>query len=310
MFSCKPNTQPENLSNQKALESNDWFKGGVDRFYLAYLSEGEKIHPGFLQRYGEQFFFGIGCYGEIADSKALLSVPVAPGSKTLKKIAINKRTMLHEFPLYFGEGRPPKKGQCKILLGSEDDPQKITNPEELLNGGQGWGVANNFFAAGLSCLGLAIAGTKLVATAVAGGYATVQTGGLAAPAVVPPLLADGAAVATSGYFCSVNANKSVGGIKKYQMAENQKVFGNALKQASEIARNKMRANGLKETYDNLRRSHNPLKISVAAAIWNKILVESFNEDVKGKFENGWGNETKFFDAVESIQTEIMSNSTL
>lgn len=303
---CKQS--PEMLSEQKALSGKDWFKGGTDRFYLAYLSEGEEIHPGFQQRYGEQFFFGIGCYDESNDPKAILSVPTYPGSKELVKKPINKRTMLHEFPLYFGEGRPPKKGMCKILLGSEQDPQQITNGKELLKGANGWGVANNSFAAGLTCLGLAVAGAKLVATAVAGGYATVQTAGVAAPAVIPPLVADGVAVATSGYLCGLKTVGTFHEIQKFQMTENQKVFGYALKKASQITMNKLRAEGLTATYDNLRNSRNPLKISVAAAIWNKILVESFNEDVEGSFENGWGKGSKFFDAVKSIQTDMLTRA--
>ena len=93
-------------SKTKALSSNDWFKDGVDRFYLAYMDTETRISSGHPEKYGHQFFFGVGCYGESPDPKALLSVPVAPGSRITKQIPLNERTMLHEFPVVFDQSSP------------------------------------------------------------------------------------------------------------------------------------------------------------------------------------------------------------
>ena len=52
---------------------------------------------------------------------------------------------------------------------------------------------------------------------------------------------------------------------------------------------------------------NPEKTAVAVGIWNRYFVESFKRDVNGTFENSWGRETKFFDAVTQIQTDLLGS---
>ena len=218
--------------------------------------------------------------------------------------------MLHEFPVVFDQssGRPSQKGQCRILLGDRNEAQQIRNGLDLTAGGDKVGLALNWFGTGLSCLGMGVTSAKMAATLIAGGYATAATGGAAAPIVIPPLFADGLALTSSTFFCTTKVGNIPGSIRKYQARENQKVLANALSKASDIASKDLIASPQTfARYNQLRR--NASTINVSAAIWNKLFVRVFNKRVHGTFENGWGHGTKFFDAVESIQTEVLTGST-
>jgi hypothetical protein len=301
-FSCKL-ISPE-TSGINALSSNDWFKLGVDRFYLAYLDAGDRIHPNFPQRFGEQFFFGIGCYGEARNPSTMVSILEAPNSVRQVNIALNKRTMLHQFPIYHGDGHPPKRGMCKILLGSAESPQMISNNSDLSKGGSVGGVATMFLGAAVPCVTSAVLVKTIFfssAVAVAG---AANTGGASIVALAPGINAQTVALGSSAYFCSVNTHKSFIAVSKYQMDENQKLFALAMDRAGKIALDKIRISGQYDAYQNLQKSRDLLEHGVASAIWNKTLVESFNEHVVDKFQNGWGTDSKFFDAVSSIEMEV------
>ena len=99
-------------STGKALSSNDWFKDGVDRFYLAHKAAGSFISANFDVRYGEQFLMGIGCYGEPKDPEAYVEVPVDSLGAVMTTKKLNERKFLHEFPIVYNT-ELPQKGQCK-----------------------------------------------------------------------------------------------------------------------------------------------------------------------------------------------------
>lgn len=293
-------------STGKALSSNDWFKDGVDRFYLAHKAAGSFISANFDVRYGEQFLMGIGCYGEPQDPEAYVEVPVDTLGSVMTTKKLNERKFLHEFPVVYNT-ELPQKGQCKILLGDPYEARQIINGAELAEGGSMGGLMMGYMGAGLSCSMFVLATGKLVATAIAGGYATAQTGGALGPIVIPPLLLHGAAVGSSAYFCGVRTGHAIRGFTAFQVKENHKVLANAMNEASRLANKKIVDAGFSETYDGLVETLNPEKTAVAAGIWNRYFVESFNKDVNGTFENGWGRETKFFDAVTQIQTDLLGS---
>ena len=49
-------TDTQDLSKTKAMSSSDWFKDGVDRFYLAHLDSKTKIDDAYNYTYGDRFF--------------------------------------------------------------------------------------------------------------------------------------------------------------------------------------------------------------------------------------------------------------
>lgn len=303
-ISCRPTFLWDSKSETQAMSSKDWFKNGVDRFYLASLDAGDKIHPAHKEKYGDQFFFGIGCYGEPKDPETLSKVKETANGIDVIAIPLNKRTKLHQFPLYYGEGRPKKPGYCKILLGSEEEPQQISRDGMLKEGGDIGGVATVFLGAAIPCVTSAVLVKTIFLSGAAAGAGAPVSGGTSIAVLAPLINAQTVALGSSAYFCAINSVGTKNSVTKYQMKENQKLFSKSLDKASEIAISRLKVSGEYDKYKKLQDSFEPSKMSVAAAIWNRYLIESYNEYVDDRFENGWGTETKFFDAVSSIETEV------
>ena len=141
-------------------------------------------------------------------------------------IPLSQRTMLHQFPIT--ESDTPKKGECKIILGSSINARQIINDASLEAGGDRSNVTEKLAGTTLGCFGLLAMSTKFVATAVAGGYATAQTAGAAAPVIIPAIVADASGVLTAGFYCTLKTGESMEAIGEYQVAENQKLFTKTL----------------------------------------------------------------------------------
>lgn len=283
-----------------ALSSDDWFKDGVDRFYLAHLDSGGLIEPDYDYTYGDRFFFGIGCYGEHEDPEALTEVPARKGSKQKIKIPLNERTKLYQFPI--SNFDKPEKGLCKILLGSKKTPRQIANGESLRTGGDANSVVERVVYASLGCTSMIAAGIKFVGTLLAGGYATAQTGGVAAPVAASAIAIDGAGTISSGLVCAFKVQSSIDAVREYQLKQNHRLLSRALDRATDLTIESLDQSGMLSVYNKLALSGS--NHVLAGAIWNKEFVKTFNKSIDDRFENGWGRGTKFFDAVEKVQTEF------
>ena len=111
--SCKKSN-----SAQKAAESDDWFRNGVDRFYFA-MAPQEMSQEGSQAKVGQNMLWGIGCKGEPKDPAALVDAPTKCDNSKRARIPLNERTMVHQFPMASGQD-DFKDGKCRILLGDED----------------------------------------------------------------------------------------------------------------------------------------------------------------------------------------------
>lgn len=299
-------------SDITAMESNDWFKDGVDRFYLAHLSNEKLILEGYPQTQGEKYFFGVGCYGEPADPTSKIKVKKSAHSKETIAIPLNKRTMLYQFDL-IDRYEEPQKGKCKILLGDRISPRQISNGGKLIAKDTDYGTSKMrlgqvLSANALGCSLFVAKAAKFAATAVAGGFATAKTAGVAAPVVVPVIVLESGELASSGLFCMLWTNLTIETLDKFKIGENQKILSLALAKAADYALHEMELDGAFDNYQQLANSGDPKEIFVAAAIWNKYFIPAFNEKISDQFENGWGGATKFFNAVEKVETEYMSNA--
>jgi len=301
LFSCK-NTQE---SNEEALNGNDWFKNGVDRFYLAYINSDIRMLRNGPETYGQQFFFGVGCYGESKDPHAQVQVKKDPQSSVFVTKKLSEREMLHEFDLVVSTEKP-KPGQCKILLGDENDAIQISHLKSY-RGGTKAALGVVFTTTGVVCIGSIAQTAKFVGEVMAAAGASVVSKGAAAPALLPPLTLDGINTlgAIAGCGGSLKGSFEVG--KNYNRDENKKLFAHAIIKAINLANNDLKNDPKKYArYVTLRR--NLYNVEVAAAIWNPILVRKFNREIHGFFENGWGESQKFFDAVKLIQTDALTTS--
>ncbi|MEI8027833.1 MAG: hypothetical protein WCI18_15900 [Pseudomonadota bacterium] len=293
------------VSSPQALSSNDWFKTGVDRFYLAWIKTDAFISPSHQELFGQQFFLGVGCYGEEKDGSKEVSVRNAPHSDVYITKKLNERVMLHEFDIV-PKSSTPKPGQCKILLGDVDTAQQISNVKSMTAGGKAGAAALVFGSSGFVCMGSLLQTVKFVGLAGAAMFSTSATAGAAAPFAVPPLLGDGVATGASLVGCGAAAVGATNTRLNYMTSENKKLFASSLLEASELANTTLKADKiLFSRYNSLRRAF--ATMDVAAAIWNPIFVREFNHKVNQSFENGWFTSEKFFDAVRSIQTETLNS---
>ena len=294
------------VSSPKVLSSNDWLKEGVDRFYLAWVKTDAFIAPGQQELYGQQFFFGVGCYGEAQDGSKVISVRTAPGSHGYVTKKLHERVMLHEFDIV-AKGATAKPGQCKILLGNVDTAQQISNLGSMTAGGDKGAVGLVFGSSGFVCIGSVLQTAKFVGLASASFFSSTSTAGGAAPVVIPPLLSDGITTGASLVGCGAALVGSSNSRLNYMKEENKKLFATSLLEASALANQSLKADKiLYSRYSVLRRAF--ATVDVAAAIWNPIFVREFNLKVNRNFENGWFSNEKFFDAVRSIQTETLNSA--
>ena len=217
-------------SDITAMESNDWFKDGVDRFYLAHLSNEKLILEGYPQTQGEKYFFGVGCYGEPADPTSKIKVKKSADSKETIAIPLNKRTMLYQFDL-IDKYEEPQKGKCKILLGDRISPRQISNGGKLIAKDTQYGISMIKLGQGIS--GNALVCCLFVAKALQFATKRIANVGKAAKSPVSAIaegfiakLAIGVEygeLATSGFFVScgqtlrlkLSTNLRLVGIKRF-----------------------------------------------------------------------------------------------
>ena len=293
------------------MSSNDWFKDGVDRFYLAHTSNSKRILEEHPETYGDRYFIGIGCYGEPQNPKEKILVPKSKGSKEKVEMALDERTMVYQFNIV--DSKKPKKGECKILLGDTVSPQQISNGKHLKNKNTSHGTtataaAQKVGAASLSCFTFAASAIKFGGAVVGGTLVTVKSAGTAAPVVIPLLAVEVASLTSSGLFCVLWVGWAQDSVRDFKISENHKLFAEAMDKAGKLTIEAMEKEGSLDRYNELVLSQDPKNIAVASALWNKHFVNQFNKKVDERFENGWGKETKFFDAVEKLQTEYLSGA--
>ncbi|MCA2960026.1 MAG: hypothetical protein IOD12_07225 [Silvanigrellales bacterium] len=109
-----------NSSGVRALESDDWLRDGVDRFYLAVAPQGISMEGATSDaQVGQEMLFGIGCFGEPKERNALVDVPPDACGNGPTKLPLNERHFVHQFPMASDPSKP-KKGECVVLMGDED----------------------------------------------------------------------------------------------------------------------------------------------------------------------------------------------
>ena len=145
-----------NKSKVKALQSKDWNRNGVDRFYLAVGTTGAALEGSKDLTAGQEMIFGLGCFGESKDPRALSWVKDSscPGGKA--QIALNDRSMMAEFPMAADE-KNPKAGECVMLMGDNSLLKNLNkSPKEFASGASGDVVRNTLLSVGVCGMTLAL----------------------------------------------------------------------------------------------------------------------------------------------------------
>ena len=149
-------------SKVKALQSKDWNRNGVDRFYLAVGTTSAALEGSKDLTAGQDMIFGVGCFGESKDPRALSWVKdtSCPGGKA--QIALNERTMMAEFPMA-ADPQKPKAGECVLLMGDNSLLQNLNkNPHEFAAGPSGDVVRNAIVSTGACGLTLGLVLTPAI----------------------------------------------------------------------------------------------------------------------------------------------------
>ena len=244
------------------MSSSDWFKDGVDRFYLAHLDSKTKIDDAYNYTYGDRFFIGVGCYGEPEDQHSLVKVKASAFSSDEITIPLSQRTMLHQFPIT--DSDTPKKGECKIILGSSINARQIINDASLEAGGDRSNVTEKLAGTTLDALGFL---QCLQSSWRQLSLGAMQQHKLLEPhQLSPAIVADASGVLTAGFYCTLKTGESMEAIGEYQVAENQKLFTKTLLKASEKAKYMLQASGNISSFEQLSNAADPQKKLLASAI--------------------------------------------
>ena len=314
----------------KTIEDESWFKDGVDRFYLAYADQGNFIDSS-PQRLGWEILMGVGCYGEPKNRDTLVDESTSSEESTenqqkplesqspLSQMGAKRlidRELITDFPLAKDPSKP-KKGECVVLLGSESEQAQFIKSmdEDTVKA-----MMMKLGGASAACWGLATSGLMLAF--LAGATATTSGGAAAVIAAAAPsaitFLTIGSAT-TSAWYCGTGVHSTFESLANYQKDENKKLFFKTFARAEELAKAKMKSTPTSNAdishldfYIALEKEgktkRDPAKLRHAVAVLNPFIVRAFNQDIVEKMEQGWFKETKFFDAIKSIKTEVLEDS--
>jgi hypothetical protein len=325
-------------SGVKSIRSDDWFRSGVDRFYLATIPADIRSAENPRVNVGQEILVGVGCFGEPREAASLVSVPSSSCAAKKAKIPMNERIRLQDFPMAEDPARP-KAGQCVLLLGPEElvnvartQPDRL-NTAAVSTSAVSAAIATN--ACGLSlALGTAFFVQKSVLSgAIAGDkegvtFARKMLNYFGENNLVPsfysnehPVYAlkanerlqgktaaeientDKILVGQAVLPCS-EYNKSVWDILGTANKNDvRKVFFAAMAEADRRAALRVRQGTFFTEFANaLQRG----QMRSASAIYNPIFAYEFNRNVDARASQGWGGfgAQKFFDEIRKINSEL------
>lgn len=325
-------------SKVKTISSDDWFRQGVDRFYLATIPTGLKLPDSRSVNVGQDILVGVGCFGEPKDPATPVEIDALSCAGKKAKIPLNERIRLQDFPMAANPAKPTP-GQCVLLLGPSELVQTLqTKPEKLLDSGVNTAAISAAIATNACGLSMALGSSFFVQRAAISGtivsekdsisfarrmlmyfgennlvpglysnehpvYALKATESLQGktPAELAKLekLVVGQAVLPCNEF-----SKSIWDV--LGIANNKdvrKVFFKAMAEADRRAAQRVRQGAYFAEFAEALQKGN---LRAAAGIYNPIFAFEFNRNVDAKASQGWGGfgNQKFFDEIRAINQEL------
>lgn len=325
-------------SSVKTISSNDWFRNGVDRFYLATVPSKVRYPNAQTVKVGQDALVGLGCFGESKKYDEIVSVEDKACQSSSRKIPLNERTRLKDFPLA-ADPRNPNAGECVLLLGPSEVVESLkSEPERFLHGMLDTAAINAATATNACGLSLALGHSyflkktsldqQLTSAADAVGFARKLLMYLGGNNVVPAMYNG-----THPVY-ALKANESLQGKSPEQLAAMEKMLvGQAVLPCGEYEKSVWELLGLTQTkevrkifFRSLaeadRRTAQRVRQSqffpefasalhrgdlrTAAGIYNPIFAFEFNRNVNATAAQGWGGfgTQKFFDEIRTISEEL------
>lgn len=325
-------------SSVKTISSNDWFRNGVDRFYLATVPSSVRYPKAQTVRVGQDALIGLGCFGESKNQNETVTVQGKSCAGETYDIALNERIRLDDFPLA-ADPQNPNAGECVVLLGSTEVVETLrTEPEKFLHGMLDTAAISAATATNACGLSLAVGHSfflkkvsldqQMTSAADAVGFARRLLMYLGANNLVP------AVYNGTHPVYALKANDSLQGKSPEELASLDKLLvGQAVLPCGEYEKSIWELLGIAQSRDARkvlfralaeadRRTAQRVRQSeffpefadalhrgdlrAAAGIYNPIFAFEFNRNVNESASQGWGGfgTQKFFDEIRTINREL------
>lgn len=327
-------------SNFKSISSDDWFRNGVDRFYLATLPS-KLLHQGATTvRVGQDILVGVGCFGEPKEPATPVDIADPGCASKRAQIPLNQRIRLQDFPLAEDPSHP-KAGQCVLLLGSSEVVKRVQEkPQEFVSGPLATAALSAATATNACGMSLALGQAFYLQKAIVTGAINSEKESLVFARKLLSYFGENNLV-PSFYtgehpVYALKPNASLQGKDATQVAQFDKLLvGQAILPCSEFNKSIWELLGIaskkdlrkvffqamaeadRRTAQRIRQSESFGEFAAAlqrgdlrtaAGIYNPIFAYEFNRNVEAKASQGWGGfgVQKFFDEVRAINSELLA----
>lgn len=327
-------------SQVKTISSDDWFRNGVDRLYLATVPTGLAMRESRSVVVGQDVLVGVGCFGEPKDPRTPVAVTAPSCAGRKAKIPMNERIRLDDFPMA-DDPRNPKAGQCVLLLGPSELIKTIQlKPESLVEGPVATAAMTTAIATNACGLSLALGNAFYLQQALLNQKTATERGGVEFAKkmlnyfgennLVPALYANEHPV------YAITSQENLQGKSPEDLAKMDKLqVGQAVLPCSQFSKSVWEVLGLASRSDVRRIFFNAMaeadrraalrvrqgayfvefagaiqkgQMRVAAGIYNPIFAYEFNRNIDAKASQGWGGfgVQKFFDEIRTINKELLA----
>lgn len=325
-------------SKVKAISSNDLFRTGVDRFYLATVPSSLKVPESANVSVGQDILVGVGCFGEPKDPASLTMIDSPACRQKKAKIPLNERIRFQDFPMAEDPARP-KAGQCVLLLGPTELVNMLKNsPEKFLTPPLSTAAISAAIATNACGLSFALGSSYfLQKTALKMQISSARESVDFARKMLNYFGENNLAPSVYTHehpVYALKANESLQGKTPAELAEIEKMLvGQAVLPCSQFSKSVWEMLGIANKNDirkvffyamaeadrrtalrvrqgtyfaEFARAVQRGQLRVAAGIYNPIFAYEFNRNVDAKASQGWGGfgVQKFFDEIRKINKEL------
>lgn len=328
------------FSKVKTIRSDDWFRQGVDRFYLATVPSNIPLPENSSVKVGQDILVGLGCFGEPKDPSTPVTVSSSECQSKKARIPMNERLRLQDFPMAPNPTQP-KPGECVLLLGPSEVVKTLQSKPEVFTQGALSTTAISMAIATNACgLSLALGSSYYLQKSALVGQITDDKSSVNFARKMLNYFGENNLV-TALYsnehpVYAIKSNESLQGKTPEEIAKMDKlVVGQAVLPCSQFSKSIWELLGIANKNDVRKVFFNAMaeadrltaqrvrqgayfsefagavqkgQLRVAAGIYNPIFAYEFNRNVDAKASQGWGGfgVQKFFDEIRQINKELLA----
>lgn len=325
-------------SKVKSISSDDWFRKGVDRFYLATVPSGVLLEGTRTVQVGQDVLVGVGCFAESKNPEEKFAIEEAKCASKRAQIPLNERIRLQDFPMA-SDPNAPRAGECVLLLGPSELLRRLKErPSEFVSGGVSTAALSAATATNACGMSLALGQAFFLQKTVVTDSIVSEKDSLLFARKLLSYFGENnlvpAMYANDHPVYALKPNTLLQGKNPSQIAESdkllvgqsvlpcrefktsvwdmlglastrdvRKVFFKALAEADRRASIRVRQSSLFPEFASALQKGD---LRAAAGVYNPIFAYEFNRNVEAKAAQGWGGfgVQKFFDEIRTINKEL------